>query len=136
MSTLLLIPWIIFGFKHRDYRFIGLTQSRRSVVALLIIEILLWTVLVLLLDKPNPDIAGQGSFAWMYQFIYEKGILPTWLIAENIGSTLGDQIDNNYKFVYLVTALIMDYLILFLISPRIVQIFQSKKVSAGGKEFQ
>jgi len=130
MSTILLIPWIIFGFKHPDYRFIGLTQTRKSIATLVIVEVVLWTLLVLLLRRPNPEIAGQGSFAWTYQFIYEKGIFPTFVITENIHGSLGDQIDNKYKLVYLITALILDYVILFLISPRLIQIFHSKRASA------
>src|SRR4030095_4878691 len=126
MSTLLIIPWIIFGFKHPENRFIGLTQTRKSILTLLIIEILLWTVLILLLGKPIPDVAGTGSFAWMYSYIYEKAIIPIWLIAENINSSFGDRIDNDYKFIYLIVALFMDYLVLFLISPRLIQIFRSR----------
>src|ERR1044072_1178563 len=133
MSTLLLIPWIIFGFKHADKRFIGLTQTKKNILRLLVIEIILWTVLMLLLDKPDPDIAGQGSFAWMYAYIYEKGIFPTWLVAENIDSSLGDKIDNNYQFIYLITALTMDYIILFLVSPRLTHIFKKKKILADTK---
>jgi len=126
MSTLLLIPWIIYGFRHPSFRFLGLTQSKKSIVWLLIIEIILWTVLFFLLDKPDPNIAGQGSFAWMYAFIYEKGIFPTWLIAENLNSSLGDSIDRNFQLVYFIVALIMDYLILFLISPRLAQTFKPR----------
>jgi hypothetical protein len=129
ISTLLLIPWIVFGFKHPDNRFIGLTQTRKSILTLLVLEIIFWILLVLFLDKPNPDIAGQGSFAWTYQFLYEKGILPTWLITENINGSLGDRIDQNYKIVYLATALTMDYVILFLISPRVTQIFKQDSAS-------
>jgi hypothetical protein len=129
ISTLLLIPWIIFGFKHQDNRFIGLTQPRKSILILFVIEITFWLVLMLLLGKPNPDIAGQGSFAWTYQFIYEKGIFPTWLISENISSSLGDRIDKNYQLVYLMTALIMDYIVLFLVSPRVTGIFKQKRGS-------
>src|SRR5450755_2934254 len=123
MSTLLLIPWIIFGFKHANNRFIGLTQTKKNILRLLVIEIILWSLLMLLLGKPDPEVAGQGSFAWMYLYIYEKGIIPTWIVAENINSSFSDKIDNNYKFIYLITALIMDYIILFLISPRLAQIF-------------
>ena len=133
MSTLLLIPWIIFGFKHADNRFIGLTQTKKNILGLFVIEIILWLALMLLLDKPDPDVAGQGSFAWMYAYIYEKRIFPTWLVAENINSSLGDKIDNNYQFIYLFTALIMDYIVLFLVSPRLTQIFKMKKNLADKK---
>jgi len=130
MSTILLIPWIVFGFKHPDYRFIGLTQTKKSILTLVVVEIVFWTLLVLLLDKPDPDNAGQGSFAWMYTFIYEKGIFPTWTLAESFNSSLGDKIDSNFQFMYLIVALLVDYLILFLISPRVTQIFKAKTISA------
>ncbi len=129
MSTILLIPWIVFGFRHPDYRFIGLTQTRKSILTLVLVEIALWASLVLFLSTHDPNVAGQGSFSWMYQFIYEKGIFPTWLIAENISGSLGDKIDNDYKFIYLIVNLIMDYAILFLISPRLKQIFKSRSIS-------
>jgi hypothetical protein len=127
MSTLLLIPWIIFGFKNPHYRCLGLTQTKKSILRLLVLEIVFWTLLFLLLDKPDPRIAGQGSFAWMYILFYEKGIIPTCLIAESIDSSLGDRIDSNYQFIYLLVALCVDYLLLFLISSRVTRLFNLKK---------
>jgi len=129
MSTILLIPWIVFGFIHPEKRFMGLTQTRKSILILVIVEVIIWTLLFLLLAKPNPDIGGQGSFAWTYQFFYEKGIFPTWLFAEGLNGSLGDKIDNNYPFVYLIVSLLVDYVLLFMFSPRPVQIFNTKKTS-------
>lgn len=51
-------------------------------------------------------------------FFYEKGIFPLFTLAECIDGNLGDKIDNNYQFLYLIMALIMDYLILKIISPK------------------
>ena len=118
ISTLLLIPWIIFGFKNSGKSFIGLNQTKKSMITLVIVEIVFFTILMLNLPKPNPDIAGQGSFAWTYMFFYEKGIFPLFTSAECIDGNLGDKIDNNYQFLYLIMALIMDYLILKIISPK------------------
>jgi hypothetical protein len=129
MSTILLIPWIVFGFRHPEKRFIGLTQTRKSILILGIVEVIIWTLLFLLLAKPNPDIAGQGSFAWRYQFFYEKGIFPTWLFAECLNGSLGDKINHNYPFVYLIVSLLVDYVLLFMLSPRLAQIFRTKKIS-------
>jgi len=129
MSTILLIPWIVFGFIHPEKRFMGLTQTRKSILILVIVEVIIWTSLFLLLAKPNPDIAGQGSFAWTYQFIYEKGIFPTWLFAEGLNGSLGDKIADNYPFVYFIISLLVDYVLLFTFSPRPVQIFNTKKTS-------
>ena len=126
ISTLLLIPWIIFGFKHADAKFIGLNQTKKSLFLLLIIEISFWTILYLNLDKPDLDIAGQGSFAWNYMFLYEKGIFPCFGIAEQINPNLGDKIDNNYQYLYLITALLIDYILLRIISPRTARFFRAK----------
>jgi len=119
MSTLLLIPWIIFRFKHPTQRFLGLPQTKKSLLTLLIIEVVFFSALIHFLDKPDPNVAGQGSFAWNYYLYYEKGIIPCFGIAEWINGTLGDKIDRDYNYLYLITALIMDYLILKLISPAI-----------------
>jgi len=128
MSTLLLIPWIIFGYKHPGNRFIGLCQTRKSILILLGIEILYWLVLVLLTDKPGGT-AGAGSFAWQYILFYEKGIIPVWWLAGKINPSLGDQIDQHYRILYLVAGLIMDYIFLFILSPRIPQILSKNKSS-------
>ena len=87
-------------------------------MALLIVESLYFLTLLLLLDKPDPDIAGQGSFGWTYMFLYEKGIFPIFSLAESIDGHLGDVIDRNYKGLYFMTALTMDYIVLWLTSPR------------------
>jgi hypothetical protein len=126
MSTLLLIPWIIFGYKHPSYRFIGLCQTRKTILILLSVEIVYWLVLVFL-NTGNGSIAGEGSFAWKYILLYEKGIIPIWLLSENIDPTLGDSIDANFKFIYLLAALVMDYIFLLILSPRIPQLFGRKK---------
>jgi len=119
ISTLLLIPWIVYGFRHPDNHFLGLRQTKKSLLILLLVEVVYFTTLVLLLDKPDPNVAGQGSFAWMYMFFYEKGIFPLLIPAEMINGYLGDKIDSNYKILFLLTALIMDYVVLKLISPAI-----------------
>lgn len=119
ISSLLLIPWIIYGFKHPDNNFLGLRQTKTSLLILLIVEITYFTILILLLDDPNPNVPGQGSFAWMYMFLYEKGTFPLLIPAEMINVHWDDKIDNNYKILYLLTSLIIDYVILKLISPAI-----------------
>lgn len=118
ISTLILIPWIIFGLRNPDKKFLRLNQTGKSIIALLIIETLYFITLLLLLDKPDPDVAGQGSFAWTYMFFYEKGIFPTFSLAESINGHWGDLIDRNYKGLYFMTALTMDYIVLWLTSPR------------------
>lgn len=130
ISSLLLIPWIIYGFRHPDNHFLGLRQTKKSLLLLLIVEIAYFTTLILLLDKPDPNVAGQGSFAWMYMFFYEKGIFPLLIPAEMINGNWGDKIDSNYKILFLLTALIMDYVILKLISPAI---FNFKRQQNGSK---
>ncbi|HTG64761.1 MAG TPA: hypothetical protein VL859_00140 [Flavobacterium sp.] len=124
ISTLLIIPWVILGFRHPDIKFIGLNQTKKSLLTLLIIEIIFWLILYLSLDKPDPNFAEQGSFAWMYMFIYEKGIIPLQIPAETIDGYLGDKIDNKYQFLYLITALIVDYILLKLISPQTIRHFK------------
>ena len=118
ISTLLLIPWIIFGFRHPEQRFLGLPQTKKSLLTLLLTEIAFFITLILLLDKPNPNIAGQGDFGWTYLFIYEKGILPViGLIEINdpLFHTLG-----KHSIAFFITALMMDYLLLKFISPQII----------------
>ena len=127
MSTLLLIPWIILGYKHPSWRFLGLSQTKRSLLILLGVEILYWLILVLLTDKPGAS-AGAGSFAWTYILFYEKGIIPVWWLSQKINPSLGDQIDQHYRILYLLAGLIMDYIFLFILSPRIPQIFSRKNV--------
>lgn len=129
ISTFLLVPWIIYGFKHPDNRFLGLHQTKKSLLILLIVEIAYFTTLVLLLDKPDPNIAGQGSFAWMYMFYYEKGIFPLLIPAEMINDFWGDKIDSNYKIFFLLTALIMDYILLKLISPSVLNFREQRNKS-------
>ncbi|MGL2962201.1 hypothetical protein ACSVH2_00095 [Flavobacterium sp. RSB2_4_14] len=119
ISTLLLIPWIVFGFRHPENKYLGLRQTRKSLLTLLIVEIAFFTLLILLLDKPDPNVAGQGSFAWMYMFFYEKGIFPLLTLTENFNPVSDAIIDKDYKWLYLLTALFMDYIILKLISPAI-----------------
>ena len=113
ISTLLLIPWIVYGFKHPDKSFLGLRQTKKS-------------VLILLLDKPDTNIAGRGSFAWTFMFIYEKGIFPILTITEFFNPNSDAIIDKDYKFLYLMTALLMDYLVLKLISPSNFNFIQTK----------
>lgn len=123
ISTLLIIPWVIFGFKHPDIKLLGLNQTKKSILTLIIIEFVFWFILYLNLDELDPNIAGQGSFAWTYMFIYEKGIFPCLGIAELVDGNLGDKIDNSFQFLYLVTALIVDYIILKLICPQTTSLF-------------
>lgn len=130
ISILLLIPWIIIGFKNPNLNLLGLNQTKKSLLLLLGIEILFFLILYLTLPEPNSKIAGLQSFSWNY-FIayYAKGIAPTWLISEYINGNLGDKIDLNYQYVYLIVSVIMDYLILFIISPNIKKMFNRKKAS-------
>lgn len=88
-------------------------------LTLLIVEIAYFTTLIVLLDDPDPNVAGQGSFAWMYMFLYEKGIFPLLTITENFNPLSDAIIDKDYMWLYLLTALCMDYIILKLISPSI-----------------
>ena len=127
ISILLLIPWIIFGFKKPSKNFIGLNQTKKSLTLLLGIEISFFLVLYLTLPEPTSKIAGLQSFSWNYFMLYyAKGIVPTWLIGESINGNLGDKIDLNYQWIYLIVSLIMDYLILLIISPRIKILWNKK----------
>ena len=119
ISTLLLIPWIVFGFRHPENKFLGLRQTRKSLLTLLIVEIAYFTLLILLLNAPDPNVAGQGSFAWMYMFLYEKGIFPLLTISENFNPISDAIIDKDYRWLYLLTALLMDYIILKHMRPTI-----------------
>lgn len=72
-----------------------------------------------MLDKPDPNVAGQGSFGWMYMLFCEKGIFPLLTITENFKPASDAIVDEDYKLSHLVTALLIDYAILKLISPAI-----------------
>lgn len=126
ISTFILIPWVVFGFKYPDNCFFGLRQTKKSLLILLIIEIAYFTTLVLLLDDPDPNVAGQGSFAWMYMFFYEKGIFPLLAITESFNPLSDAAIDRDYKWLYLLTALLMDYIILKRISPAVFKFKRQK----------
>jgi len=127
ISILLLIPWIIFGFKNQRKNFIGLNQTKKSLTLFLGIEIAFYLVLYLTLPEPTSKIAGLQSFSWNYCMLYyAKGIVPTWLIGESIKGNLGDKIDLNYQWIYLIVSLIMDYLILLIISLKIKILWNKK----------
>ena len=125
ISTLLIIPWIVFGFRNSDKNFIGLNQTKKSISVLLVTEIIFFLILIFFLKKPDPNIAGQGSFGWIYMFIYEKGIFPILISAEYINGSFGDKIDNNFQMLYLITALLMDYIILKIFSPKTIRLFKT-----------
>ena len=129
ISTLMLIPWIVYGFRHPAYRFIGLRQSKCSTVFLLLTEIVFFIALIFLLDEPDKDVAGQGSFAWSYFMVYEKGIFPLLAVTENFTSISENAINEDHKWLYLLTALMMDYLILKLISPSVFPVHQKRKIT-------
>ncbi len=118
VSTLLLIPWIIFNFKNSEKKFLGLNQTKKSFMILMFVEISYFSLLVLLLDNPDPNIAGRGDFAWTYMFIYEKAIFPVQFISESINGYWGDIIDRDYKFIYLLASIVIDYIVLWIIRPR------------------
>lgn len=127
ISFLLIIPWIIFGFKNPNQNFVGLNQTKKSFTLLLVIEIVFFLILYLSLPEPTSKIAGLQSFSWNYFMLYyAKGIVPTWLIGESINGNLGDKIDLNYQWIYLIVSLIIDYLILLIISPNIKKLWNKK----------
>ena len=125
ISTLLIIPWIIFGFKNPERNFIGLNQTKKSILLLLLIEIIFFLILIFSLKGHDDNIAGIDSFAWMYMFIYEKGIFPLLIPAEIIDGNWGDIIDRNYQFLFLMMALLMDYILLKFISPKTISLLKS-----------
>ena len=128
MSTILLIPWIIYGYRHLEARFLGLSQTRKTILILFCIEIVYWLLLVLFLGPSDASIPGAGSFALTYILFYEKGIIPLWAVAEWIDPSLGDRVDAHYKILYLAAALIMDYIFLFILSPRVPQLFSRGRI--------
>jgi len=129
MSTLLLIPWIIYGYKHPDKRFLGLCQTKKTLLILFCIEVGYWFVLAMILGRQDTTTAGVGSFAWRFILFYEKGIIPIWVVAEAIDPKLGDRVESDFKILYLVAALIMDYVFLFILSPRVPQLFRRKNAN-------
>lgn len=124
ISTLLLIPWIVFGFKTADRTFLRLNQTKISLGLLLVTELIFFITLVVLLEEKQANIAGSGSFGWNYHLIYEKGIFPTQLL-EYIHPSLGDRADN-YPIIYLCSALFIDYLLLLAVSPKTFYYFRTK----------
>ena len=128
ISILLLIPWVIFGFKNPNLNLLGLNQTKKSLILLLVIEIVFFLILYLTLPEPTSKIAGLQSFAWNYFIVYyAKGIIPTTVLSEYFNGNLGDKIDLNYQYVYLIVSLIIDYFILLIISPNIRKIWKKKK---------
>ena len=134
MSTILLIPWIIYGYKHPEKRFFGLCQTKKGLLILMSIEILYWIVLMLLVGQTDTGTTGEGSFAWRFILVYEKGIIPVWWLAGKINPAVADKVDADFKILYLVAALIMDYIFLFIISPRVPQLLKGKEEVQKNKE--
>jgi hypothetical protein len=131
VSLLLIIPWIIFGFKNQNLNLFGLNQTKKSLTFLFVVELIFFLILYFTLPEPNSKVAGLQSFAWNYFYAYyAKGIVPTWFISESIDGNFGDKIDLNYEYVYLIVGLIMNYLILLIISPNIKKLWKRKKASA------
>jgi len=83
----------------------------------------------MIIGKHDALTAGAGSFAWRFILFYEKGIIPIWVVAEAIDPKLGDRVESDFKILYLVAALIMDYIFLFILSPRIPQLFSRKNTN-------
>jgi hypothetical protein len=81
---------------------------------------------MILLHKPDLP-TRETTFAWKYILFYEKGIIPLWWLGQKINPSIADRIDEHYKILYLLAALIMDYIFLFILSPRVPQIFSQKK---------
>lgn len=79
------------------------------------------------LPEPTSKIAGLQSFSWNYFILYyAKGIIPTTVFSEYLNGNLGDKIDMNYQYVYLIVSLIIDYLVLLIISPKIKTLWNKK----------
>ena len=94
ISTIILIPWIVFGFKNSCKDFLNLNQTKKSLTLLLLTEIAYFIILFLFLGDKSPT-----------------------QLLEYIHPTLGDRVDD-YPVIYFGTALIMDYLLLLIISPK------------------
>ena len=129
MSTLLLLPWIIYGYTHPHKRFLGLCQTKRTLLILFCIEVVYWFVLAMIIGRHNTSVASAGSFAWRFILFYEKGIIPISVVTEAIDPKLGDRIESDFKILYLVAALIMDYIFLFILSPRVPQLLGRKNAT-------
>jgi hypothetical protein len=131
LSLIIIIPWIIFGFKNSELNLFGLNQTKKSLILLLVVELTFFLILYYSLPEPTSKIAGLQSFSWNYFYAYyAKGIIPTWFISESIDGKLGDRIDLEYKYIFLIVSLIFDYLILLIISPNLKKIWKRKKAGA------
>ena len=99
----------------------------KSLILLLVVELTFFLILYYSLPEPTSKIAGLQSFSWNYFYAYyAKGIIPTWFISESIDGKLGDRIDLEYKYIFLIVSLIFDYLILLIISPNLKKIWKRK----------
>ncbi|MEM9053020.1 MAG: hypothetical protein AAGC47_13280 [Bacteroidota bacterium] len=87
----------------------------------------------LLLPDPNPNVAGQGDFGWTYMFVYAKGIFPIIGLMQISDPTFHEL--GNYTASFLISALLVDYILLFLISPRTLnKILKGKKKNTNAQQ--
>jgi hypothetical protein len=110
---MILIYWIIQSLSYKGPQHLGLALSRKQLLALLAMEIT-WFSILYLFYYFNQHADTADSFAWRNVFLYFRGVLPL------LGLISID--DHFFKFLSnptwecLLVALILDYLILWMIS--------------------
>lgn len=112
ISNAILVYWCVLTIRYKGEKTLLLRLSKRHVIVLVIIEIILFFGMYLNYQiHKSTDIAD--SFAWHYSIIYARGVLPL------AGLTYINDRIFSFKdpiFICLLVCLIIDYLVLLLCS--------------------
>lgn len=112
LSNAVLVYWCVLVFKHKGEKTLFLRLSKKQVINLVIVEVILFLGMYLNYET-HKSVDVADSFAWHYSIVYARGVLP---IAEL--ASINDRIFNfkDPVFSCLAVGLTVDYLILLLCS--------------------
>lgn len=110
ISNLILIIPIIYLFRYKGDRFLGLNISKGWFFGLIVVE-LIWLVFCWFNYQSNIDESIANDFLWHNQFNYYRGIIPA--IAVGIQDITKSIVG---LFPVYIIAVLVDYLILRIFS--------------------
>ena len=123
LSYGVLIYWGVLVFKYKgNNTTLLLRLSGKQIVGLLIAELILFVAMYSNYSfNQSPEIAD--SFAWHYSIVYARGVMPLAGLAAINDKVFGLK---DPVLVCLITALVVDYIFLLLLS-RIAVVLKKKK---------
>jgi hypothetical protein len=123
LSNTIFIFYFILLFRHNSNKTLFLNLSRKKLITLTSIEIILFIGMYFNYQlHKSPEIAD--SFSWHYSIIYARGVLPLAGLM-----SINDRIFNfrDPVFSCLLAGLLVDYLLLFL-GTRIADLIKKKLI--------